>query len=299
MMTEILIGDKSNFKNLYTVLDKTFTIVRLSCDGKIIDANDRFLDLFHFRLDELTDESFWRLTNKSYTDMQEIWQTTQLGEQWMGELCLITKYGDLKWLESTFIPIVHKNGDIIQVLTLHLDKTDQKNVDQWKHFAFRHDLTKLPNRRALLSSVEDHICKADQNGTEFAVLFMDINQFKLVNDKYGHHTGDLLLIEVGKRLSQLPLLDGRLFHIGGDEFIILLDEMDDLDAVIESIFSLIEKGFQLEECRLQISVSIGVSQYPNHSVDAQRLLKLADHAMYEAKALSKNQYRLYGETIQC
>src|SRR5690606_25702225 len=110
-MTEILIGDKSNFKNLYAVLDKTFTIVRLSCDGKIIDANDRFLDLFHFRLDELTDESFWRLTNKSYTDMQEIWQTTQLGEQWMGDLCLITKKGDLKCLESTFIPIVHKNGD--------------------------------------------------------------------------------------------------------------------------------------------------------------------------------------------
>lgn len=292
-MTEILMGEKSNLKTLYHVLDKTFTIVRLSCDGKIIDANDRFLDLFHYQMDELQDESFWRLTNRSYTDMQEIWQTTQLGEQWMGEICLITKYGELKWLESTFVPIVHKNGDILQVLSLHLDKTDQKNADKWKQLACCHDLTKLPNRRALLSSVEAHICKADQNGTKFAVLFMDINQFKLVNDKYGHHIGDLLLIEVGQRLSQLPFLDGRLFHIGGDEFIVLLEQTSDSEAVIEAIFNSFDKGFELGKYQLQVSVSIGVSQYPDHSVDAQRLIKLADHAMYEAKALSNNQYRIY------
>lgn len=296
IMSDSLIDEKTNLEALFKVLDKTFMTVRLSCDGKIIDANLSFLDLFQYKLDELYKESYWRLVNSSYADIQEIWTTVIGGEQWIGESCLITKNGDMKWLESTFIPVLQKDGEILHILSLHLDKTDQKYAEKWKRLACRNELTKLPNRRALISSIDTLICQADQNDMEFAVLFMDINQFKSVNDNYGHHIGDLLLIEVGKRMLQLPFLDGRLFHIGGDEFIILLDHNSNLENALKSIFALFDDGFKLDTHFLQVSVSIGISQYPNHSTNAQQLVNLADQAMYEAKATSRNEYRLYGTT---
>ncbi|WP_060207617.1 sensor domain-containing diguanylate cyclase [Sporosarcina koreensis] len=287
--------DKRTIRTVQHVLNQTFMIVQLTSEAKITDVNELFLDKFHYTADELEMSNYWDLVNDEKADWPGIWNEIQQGSQWNGESCLVTKYGKFKWLESTFIPIF-SNGVIQQVLTLHIDKTDQKNAENWKQLAFRHELTQLPNRRKLLISIDEYICRAEQHGTKFVVLFIDVNHFKLVNDRYGHAIGDLLLIEIGKRFVQLPFLDECLFHVGGDEFIVLLEDPINVDCVIESIFVEFNKEFELEGHGIEVSVSIGASMYPNDSTDARRLLELADDAMYEAKGKVGNAFECYKDS---
>lgn len=287
--------EKSSMKTFQHLLNQTFMIVQLTSEAKIVEVNELFLEKFQYTADELEMGVYWDFVNGEKADWQRIWIELGQGRQWKGESCIVTKYGELKWLESTFIP-VYNNGVVHEVITLHVDKTDQKNAGKWKKLAFRHELTQLPNRRKLLISIDEHICRAEQDGTKFAVLFIDINQFKLVNDSYGHAIGDLLLIEVGKRISQLPLLDENLFHMSGDEFIILLEDIANLDFIIESIFVQFDKGFELEGHNIEANVSIGVSIFPDDSTNARRLMELADEAMYEAKTKSGNAYEYSRES---
>lgn len=294
-MSEEFIYNKGTMKAVQHVLNQTFMIVQMTSEAKITDVNELFLDKFHYTADELKMDNYWCLVNGGESDWQETWSELLQGRQWNGESCLVTKYGDLKWLESTFVPI-YKNGVIQQVLTLHIDITDQKNAENWKQLAFRHELTQLPNRRKLLNSIDEYICRAEQHGTKFAVLFIDVNQFKLVNDRYGHAIGDLLLLEIGKRFVQLPFLDECLFHVGGDEFIVLLEDPINVDFVIESIFVGFNKEFELEGHRIEVTVSIGASMYPDDSTDARRLLELADDAMYEAKGKVGNALECYKDS---
>lgn len=263
------------------VLNQSFMVAQLTCDAKIKEVNDLFLEKMNYTANELMMGNYWDMVNGEMDEWQEIWGGVLQGRQWNGESCLVTKYGELKWLESTIIPVMN-NGNVQQVLTFHVDKTDQKNAVKWKRLAYRNELTQLPNRRKLLITIDEYICRAEHEGT-FAVLFIDVNQFKFVNDRYGHMIGDLLLIEIGKRFAQLPLLDERLFHVGGDEFIILIEVPNMLDQIIKNIFTQFNKEFELEGHSIEVSVSIGVSLYPEDGRNAQRLIGLADFAMYEAK----------------
>jgi diguanylate cyclase (GGDEF)-like protein/PAS domain S-box-containing protein len=283
--------DLSTFLTIQHVLDQTFMIVKITSEAKIIEVNDLFLEKSHYTTDELMWSNYWDLVNEEKADWHAIWNELQQGRQWNGESCVVTKYGELKWLESTFIPVLN-NGTVQQAIALHVDKTDQKNTERWKQLAFKHELTQLPNRRKFLLSIDEYICRAEQDGTRFAVLFMDVNQFKLVNDRYGHTIGDLLLIEVGKRISQLTLLDECVFHVSGDEFIILLEDLDNLDRVIESILGQFGKDFEIEGHHIEVSVSIGASIYPDDSMNVRRLMELADKAMYKAKRIAGNTYNL-------
>ena len=287
--------DKSAIRAIKYMLNQNFMIVQLTNEAKIMEVNELFLEKFHYTIDDLKMGDYLDYVNGEKAEWQKVWDELWQGKQWNGESCLVTKYGELKWLESTFIP-VYNNGNVHQVMTLHVDKTDQKNAEKWKQLAFRHELTNLPNRRKLLTSMDELICRAEQDGTKFAVLFMDINQFKVVNDSYGHTIGDLLLIEIGKRVSKLPSLDERLFHMSGDEFIILLEDSAKLESVIGSIFAQIEKGFELEGHYIEVNISIGVSIYPDDSVNARRLMELADEAMYEAKTKAGNAYEYSRES---
>ncbi|MBB4823282.1 diguanylate cyclase (GGDEF)-like protein [Sporosarcina luteola] len=271
------------------IVNESFLLIHLSPEGKIVEANESFLQLFHYEIEDIYLQDYYSLMN-SCQDGPDMWNMLGRGVRWRGESCLITKWGDLKWLQSTFIPVMEENGELAAILGLHVDYTDQKNATKWKTLAFQNELTHLPNRRELLLSMERYVCEAEQRDSRFAVLFMDINQFKSVNDMFGHHVGDMLLIEVGKRLSSKPY-QGQLFHVSGDEFIMLVEDVSTLDRAIETIFSSFENGFELDDVHIKVSTSIGISLFPDHSKDPLRLIQLADQAMFEAKAGATNQYR--------
>lgn len=159
----------------------------------------------------------------------------------------------------------------------------------------RHDdLTGLPNRSHLLEVLRLRF--EQEEPTPFALLFIDLDRFKLINDSLGHQIGDKLLISLARILEQRLPSDANLFRMGGDEFILLV-EGDRRRACIEADRMLISAGLPLDvdDVRLQVTASIGISLYPDHGDDLVTLIKYADTAMYRAKAQGKNRYTVYSE----
>lgn len=281
----------------YTLVNDNFLVIELTREWKVQNTNERFLAFSRYSFDELLMWDYFKLMDWSQVESRKVMNTAIRGEQWQGESRFITKCGNVKWLESIFLPVFDKDGSLEKILTLHKDITDAKLAAHWKRLAYHNELTDLPNRRSLLEAMDFQICRASETDSRFAVLFMDLNNFKSVNDMYGHHTGDQLIVEISRRLTDLPYTAYEVFHMSGDEFIILLEDTTYLDAMIEHIMMIFDVGFTFGISRLNVSVSIGISLFPEHSTSAERLMQLADQAMYEAKNSAHNQYRYVDESF--
>jgi diguanylate cyclase (GGDEF)-like protein len=163
-----------------------------------------------------------------------------------------------------------------------------------------HDtLTGLPNRILLADRIEQAMRKVDSQGGLFALMFMDLDGFKPVNDAYGHHVGDQLLREVALRMRENFHRHDTLARIGGDEFVLLveLEEVDDATTVASRQVSLVNKPFSVQDHDLQVTVSIGISLYPGNGRNQQELLMNADAAMYHAKSAGKNGYSFFDASM--
>jgi diguanylate cyclase (GGDEF)-like protein/PAS domain S-box-containing protein len=157
-----------------------------------------------------------------------------------------------------------------------------------RHQALHDDLTGLPNRACFGQQVEHAISVADEDGSRMAVLLMDLDRFKEINDTLGHRYGDLLLVELARRLESVLRRSDTVARLGGDEFGILVrqlsDSADDLEQALERILAALEQPFQADGLPVHVEASIGVARYPVHGRDVDLLLQRADVAMYMAKA---------------
>ncbi len=168
------------------------------------------------------------------------------------------------------------------------------------HQAFHDTLTGLPNRQLILDRLQVLIKKARRNKDVIAVLFLDLDDFKKVNDSLGHDTGDKLLIEVSKRLTGLIREEDSVGRLGGDEFIVIIERGADIlniQAVTNKILTQLSNAFRLEGRDLLVSASIGISFYPNDGDSPEALLKTADSAMYNAKNSGRNIYSYYTDEL--
>ncbi len=169
-----------------------------------------------------------------------------------------------------------------------------------EHLAYHDSLTGLPNRSFFSRLLNHGIAEAQRYERCFALLFLDLDRFKIINDTLGHNAGDELLIEVAKRLSNSLRETDTVARLGGDEFVVLLPEMNEekqLSAVAKKILSAVEKPFHLAGQDLRITVSIGICAYPLDGEDEQTLLKNADIAMYHAKEGGKNNFSFYSAKL--
>ena len=174
-----------------------------------------------------------------------------------------------------------------------LTRLKQTN-EQVTHLAHHDTLTALPNRILFYDRLNQAITRARRDKELFAVLFLDLDGFKLINDMFGHDVGDELLRETARRIVACVRESDTVARIGGDEFTVILANVTDrasLDRVVGSIVSTIAQPFVLDGRHCSISVSIGIARYPDNSGTADQLVKLADAAMYMAKQGGKNQYR--------
>lgn len=193
----------------------------------------------------------------------------------------------------------------------------QQSHAEIEHLAYRDSLTGLPNRRLFLELVEHAIKKSKRSRLHSAILFLDLDDFKRVNDTLGHEAGDMLLQEVAHRLSEclrasdIIIRDttinnedtktGIVARLGGDEFIILINDLNsafDAKIVAERILATVRQPFLLLEQEFVVGTSIGIAAYPDNGSDVEALIKCADTAMYEAKRHEKNNYRFYGDDMQ-
>lgn len=215
-----------------------------------------------------------------------------------------------RWHSSNALPIRDKNDQVIGIKGNAKDITEHKQVeDNVRQLAFYDVLTGLPNRRLLTDRLTQAMSASKRSGRFGAVMFLDLDNFKPLNDQYGHGMGDLMLIEVARRLTDSVREIDTVARLGGDEFVVLLNELDTdkTDAVsqahgvaekIRSILSLpyllnvAQTDQQNENVEHHCSASIGLVMFANHEVSQEEIIKLADQAMYQAKENGRNQIRL-------
>lgn len=218
---------------------------------------------------------------------------------------LITLDGRILIVESNTICIAHKNSQAI--MCMFKDITERKKTEnrlmkaqsQIKRMAYYDALTGLPNRYSLNQFLNNLLISKDSNKKQFAVMFIDLDNFKNINDSLGHNFGDLMLIQATKRLKKSVRKEDVVFRYGGDEFIIILDNVgqDESSAIAKRIIDKFNTSFALNGYEIFISPSIGISLYPIDGESVENLVKSADVAMYHAKERGKNNYQFFSDDL--
>jgi diguanylate cyclase (GGDEF)-like protein/PAS domain S-box-containing protein len=208
------------------------------------------------------------------------------------------KDGTLFPVSLTVTALRDQHNYIIGFLGIAYDISERVRSEKYmRHLAHHDGLTGLPNRLLLNDRIDREINSARRSGKNFALLMIDLDHFKHINDSLGHHIGDLLLIEVARRLCSCVRNTDTVARLGGDEFVVLLTDMFERNiaaAVSAKIVAEVSEQFQLEDQVLVISPSIGIAFYPHDGRDAETLLHNADVAMYSAKHEGRATARMYG-----
>ena len=246
-------------------------------------------DLQNVRLSQLVVPEF-------YEKAIECFQKTLHGEPQHHEIAIYAKSGQRIELYWKTVPII-VNGEVIGIYGLAKDITAQKaKEEQMRRMAFFDILTDLPNRMMFEEQLQKEIEHARAEGQKLAVMFMDLDRFKMINDTFGHGIGDRLLQAVAERLNSCVQRDHAFARISGDEFTLILPNLavaEDAIHVAQHILDTLERPFMLEGNELFITTSIGISLYPSDGLDIESLVKNADTAMYRAKEQGRNNYQLY------
>ena len=203
-------------------------------------------------------------------------------------------------ISTEVVTTLHANaaGRLTSIIGISRDITARKKAEEViRNLAFYDSLTQLPNRRLLLDRLEQAITQAKRNESRLALMFIDLDKFKPVNDSYGHEAGDWLLKAVAQRMETCLRESDTAARIGGDEFIVLLPEIRriaDAVAVAEKIRDVLNQPFEMPERKLlEISACIGIAVYPDHGVTEKQLMKNGDTAMYQAKESGRNRVWVY------
>lgn len=227
-----------------------------------------------------------------------MWSTLTSTGRWRGEIWNRRKGGELYLELLTITAIRDDDGQVTHYAGLFTDITQHRlNEERIRQLAYYDALTGLPNRRLLEDRLQHAIRHAHRKQQVLAVMFVDLDHFKAVNDSHGHATGDHLLTEISTRLQSCLREDDTLARLGGDEFIVLLPELDSSEHATRVARRLIEanaRPYRCGDALLRVGSSIGISLYPLDGETASSLMEGADEAMYQAKAAGRNQFRLTG-----
>ncbi|WP_124950614.1 diguanylate cyclase domain-containing protein [Sulfuriferula thiophila] len=253
-------------------------IITVNAQGEILNCNPAVERMFGYSASSLTGSHAMQLVRQS--------QDCSLGLRADGSSFPV----------DIDISDITQDGNPLFILQI-IDITERSKKEQQLHYQAEHDaLTQLPNRLLLIDRLTQSIAQAHRHGKMFAVMFIDLDNFKPINDEYGHHAGDTILKQVASQLKQCIREGDTAARLGGDEFVLIIldiSSVSDCEKVAAKILHDISGEFELEGKPRQISCSIGISLYPQHGHDAATLVIQADKAMYLAKMNGRNNYRLY------
>ena len=268
--------------------------------GRITYVNDQFCAVSGYSRDELLGQNH-RLLNSglhSADFFAGMWRTIALGNVWKGEICNRAKNGSLYWVESTLVPLLDDaTGRIHRYLAIRFDISEKRQLLHSLQWRVGHDvLTGLPNRAFLSDLLDQALAFSREESIPLAVCMLDLDGFKAVNDGYGHASGDLLLVEVAKRLRDIVRGEDVVARLAGDEFVLVLRyvrDVPELRAALNRVLGAISAPYQLRGKTLNVFASIGVTLFPDDNQDAETLLRHADQAMYVAKQSGRNRFHLF------
>jgi diguanylate cyclase (GGDEF)-like protein/PAS domain S-box-containing protein len=231
------------------------------------------------------------LGREFYKDM---WDTILAGKEWHGLFHNRTKAGDLVWELASISPIRDEDDRITHFVGVKEDITELKRLqDRMAHLAHHDQLTGLPNRFLFLDRLNQILHHSKRRDTTFAVFYLDLDDFKAVNDTHGHAVGDQLLVAVGQRLLGCVRESDTVARLGGDEFTVLLTDIrgiPDVERIAEMILQAIHNPFLLGKVECNVGISIGIAMFPLDGLEADPLLSAADMALYKVKNAGRGGY---------
>lgn len=269
-------------------------------DGTIIETNETFTHITGYSREEALGKNPRFLQSGLQSDefYQSMWQNLNKDGHWSGEIWNTRKDGEL-FAEMLTISAVmdHQSGHPQNYVALFTDITVMKQHEQQlEHIAHFDALTNLPNRVLLADRLKHAMAQSHRRGSTLAVAYLDLDGFKPINDRYGHSTGDELLINLSQRMVEGLREGDTLARIGGDEFVAVLADIEQPEGyqpILNRLLQAASEQITIGDNLLRVSASIGVTLYPQDDVDADLLLRHADQAMYSAKQAGKNRFHLF------
>ncbi|MCP5420860.1 MAG: EAL domain-containing protein [Gammaproteobacteria bacterium] len=275
------------------------SVVITNLQGDIEYVNPKFVEVTGYSAEEVIGQNSRLLKSgdKPSREYQELWETIKSGKEWRGEFLNRKKDGTLYWEFASISPVKTVDDKITHYLAVKEDITLRKEYEtRLLHMANFDEITHLPNRALAMDRLSAALARARRHNCKVGLLFIDLDQFKKVNDTLGHAAGDLLLNQAGQRFRNCLREDDTVARLGGDEFAIILPEIEDaLDAepVAARILEAFSHHFVVDGHEVYTTTSIGIAVFPDHSHHVDTLMRDADTAMYLAKSKGRNTFRYF------
>ncbi|MCG2575596.1 EAL domain-containing protein [Dechloromonas sp. XY25] len=267
--------------------------------GKIVEVNSTFTELTGYSRAEAIGQTpdLLKSGHHEANFYDDMWQQIRRDGYWRGEIWNRKKSGEIFVEQLNISSVRNREGAISHFVAIFSDITLIKQHQQrLEHLAHFDALTQLPNRMLLGDRLQLAKAQTERSGKMLAVCYLDLDNFKPINDEYGHGVGDYLLIDVAQRLKSCVRAGDTVARLGGDEFVLLLSDLEDLrecEHAMARVLGTLAKPFLVSQRQLTISASIGVTLYPHDGSDSDTLLRHADQAMYAAKQAGRNRYHLF------
>jgi diguanylate cyclase (GGDEF)-like protein/PAS domain S-box-containing protein len=288
-----------------TAFESHESMVIMDANGVIIRVNNAFSALFGYTAQESLGQTLQLVQSARQEPAlsASLWATIQHDRNWQGEIWNQRKNGDVLPVWLSINAVSNEDAKVTHYVATHTDITLRKAAEEEMNLLAFHDpLSLLPNRRLLNDRLHQAVALARRDQHRLALIFIDLDKFKPVNDEHGHPAGDELIQAVALRLQSCVRASDTIARVGGDEFVVLLPHIEvtpDALGVAEKIHGVLKQPFHLQNAvtaTVSISSSLGIAVYPDHATDEMTLMRQADSAMYQAKTAGRNQVVLFAPT---
>jgi len=300
---------KSDLRLVAKLMGKVFEnadegVMITDADARILNVNQSFVRVTQYSKEEVLGKKpdILHSGNHDNAFYRRMWDILLQEHRWQGEIWNRRKDNEIypEWLSIT--AVTDDNGDIGHYIGIFSDvSTESDGNERLYHLAHYDSLCNLPNRMLFYDRLRQSISRSKRNDQKIAVMFMDLDGFKVVNDKYGHTVGDELLQLVSRRVDAALRETDTLARIGGDEFTIIVTDIDNEESVSKiamKILSTVKENCKLHGHEFNISASLGISLFPVNGQDIHMLVKQADVAMYKAKKDGKNRFKFFDISME-